>query len=300
MLTFFRSWRSRIAYLFETAAADAGTAGAAGAAAATGGGDGKTAATGDGGSGSTASTGTNTAAGKTEPAFTYKEDRSRWVPGHRIVEETTARTAAERKAAEAIARADAAEKRVRALAGVDPNAASEAEAEKVKSNFFALFPQFAKLTPEVLDKVLAAVERGDSADAAIRHTWDRLAQTTLRNLENRFLEVIGADKLNDRQRAKLHGSWGAMMKADPENFRLRYEAEDPQLIEDFIKEFTEDFVDPVRRLHAAGVVPRPPVPRGGPGHQVTTVPPKINYLNPEEVENYAVARMKEAGYLTER
>lgn len=164
-----------------------------------------------------------------------------------------------------------------------------------------MFPQYAKLTPEMIDRIASMAERGDDMIAATTHHWDAHAQRTLRNLETSFLEVIGADKLTDHQREKLHSGFMATSRRDPENFRRRYEAEDPTLIAEFIKEWTDDFVEPVRRMSASGVVQsRRPIPRGGPTVPIGSAPPQIDYKDPQAVEDEAVRRLKEAGHLTQR
>lgn len=235
------------------------------------------------------------------PAGTPQDDRHNWIPPHRLVEETRRRQAIEATAEASRRENESLNQRLRVALGMQTATPGEAEAEAVRQSFFAMFPQYAKLTPEMIDRMVGLAEQGENMAAATTHHWDAHAQRTLRNLETNFLDVLGTDQLTENQRQNLHASFMAMSRRDPEGFRRRYEAEDPALITEFIKEWTDAFVEPVRRLSASGLVQqRRPIPRGGPSAPVSTAPPVIDYSNPQAVEDEAVRRLKEVGLLTQR
>lgn len=229
-----------------------------------------------------------------DPAGPRQEDRSRWIPPHRLVEETRKREGIETQLAEA-------RRQVAALTGAATPTPEAAEAERVKDAFFQMFPQYRKLTPEAIDRLLALEGTSGELSEASKHHWGSLANRTLRSVETSFLDVLGADKLTPRQSENVRAAFGAFATRKGAEFGPRYEAEDAALIEEFIKEYSEDMFEPVRRQATSGVVAaRRPVPRGGPSAPLTTAPPVIDFKDPVAVENEAVRRMKEAGKLQDR
>lgn len=236
------------------------------------------------------SSGTPPPAGGTPPPtpssqFTYPEDRSRWVDPdkHRKAEQAVNRTASEL----AKAKADLVERdrRIAALAGVTPTSPEDAEAQRVAEAFYAL-PQFSHLkgiTPELLGQMKALIADGASIVQARDHVYNQQADRFLGSLDVAFAETIGLDKLTPGQQRKLHAAFGAFMpdaRTDPDAygaFQKRYDSGDETLIEEFLKEYTDDMLEPARRQAAVPLAVRPRVPRGGPGAPVVTAKPKPDY-----------------------
>jgi hypothetical protein len=208
--------------------------------------------------------------------FSYPEDRSTWVKPdvHKNAERLVNRTAAELTRL----KADLAERdrRIAALAGVTPPSAEEAEAAKVAEAFYSL-PQFAHLkhiTPEFLQKVGQLVEQGATLTEARDHIYNQQADRFLSSLEVAFADEIGAQSLTPGQSRKLRAAFGASMpdaKEDPDGFakfRKRYDSGDPSLIDEFVKEYVTDMLEPARRQATVPIALRRPVPRGGPSAPV--------------------------------
>lgn len=272
--------------------AGAGSSGSGGQASQTG----QPGSTGSGGSG--AATGTPGAGGQQQQPrqFSYTEDRGRWIPPHRLVEETKKRETLELQFAEA-------NKRIQALAGVTPVDPNTAEAEKIREAFFALpgMAHFRQLTPESVKQLLGLAQSGQVLTETARNHWDRHATATYKKLDDAVAEHLGIDALSERQAARINTAFIAMLRSDEAKYRQRYEDGDETLITEFVKEFVDDFFEPVRRSATAGAIPKPPrVPRGGSSAPVTQGAPQIDYNDSVAVENEAVRRLKEAGHLRER
>jgi len=236
------------------------------------------------------------------PAGTNVDNRGSNVPAYRLVEETRERQRIQKQLDEANTSLDQERRRVRALSGVDPADPAAAEAQKVVAAFFNLpgVEHLAKLTPDTVEKIAKMIERGEGLEEAANYQWNQLALQTLNSVDAAAMEHYGATELTARQQEKLHAAFWQFAKRDPETFRQRYENRDPKLIDEFMAEYVEDVVAPIRRL-ATTAVPRPrPVPRGGPSVPVVQAPPKIDFTDPQAVEDEAVRRMKDAGYLRER
>ena len=181
------------------------------------------------------------------------------------------------------------------------------EKEKIAEAFYAL-PQFAHLrglTPDTMQRLMALAERGEDYEAATKHQWDGLARRTLRTVVDKVQDVLGLDTVDADLAEEIEDSFKRTARRDPEAFRTRYEAEDPTLVDEFVKRYTEKFIDPIRRSATASLT-RPAqarVPRGGPSQPVTVQKPKRDYSKlshadaAQAAEDDAVAYLKEHGML---
>lgn len=246
-------------------------------------------------SSSPASAGTPPPAPTTQ--FTYGEDRSRWVPPDvfKKAESLTNRTAAEL----AKLRADLTERdrRIAVLAGVTPPSPEEAEAEKVAAAFYSL-PQFAHLrgvTPELLQRLTALAQQGETFTEARDSVWNGQADKFLRTMEQAFADEIGAQTLTPGQSRKLRAAFGAWIpdqRTDPDGhaaFDKRYNAGDENLIAEFLKEFVADLLEPARRQATIPFAQRRAVPRGGPSAPVVSQKqkPDLTKMTAQEMLDYA-------------
>lgn len=231
--------------------------------------------------------GTPPPAGGTPPAsqFTYAEDRSAWVPPdkYKKAEQLTNRTAGElEKLRNDLKERD---KRIAALAGITTPTAEQTEAEQVAAAFYSL-PQFAHLkgiTPELLERVTRLADQSETLTEARDHVYNQQADRFLASLDTKFADEIGAQSLTEGQSKKLRAAFGASMpdaKADPEAFaafKKRYDSGDESLIDDFVKEFASDLLEPARRQATIPIAQRRPVPRGGPSAAVVQNKQKPDY-----------------------
>lgn len=251
--------------------------------------------------------------GEGEKTYSFKEDRSDWVPRHRLNETSGKLTEAEKRAIKAEADLEQERKRTRALAGVETPSEEEAEAEKIKGVLYKMFPQLETLeglTKEQLQEVLDAAR---SAKTASRSTWERHATTMLNDLDSEASEILGVDKLSDSQQTRLRRAYRdeavlAMQDrkaayergerntldtiASDNDFVARHERGDKALIKEFVKAFLDDFYEPARRSVTAAQVRRQtrPVPRGERTRQsLTQGPPQIDYNNDDAFKKALIA-----------
>jgi len=229
---------------------------------------------------------TGTAAPAEPKSWTFPEDRTHWVNPETFKksEALINRTATELERARAMI-ADQ-QRRIAALAGVAPQNPDDVEAQKIADAFFAI-PQFAHLryiTPEFLQSVGALLQDGSSIAAARDHVWNSHTDRFLDDLDAAFASEIGVDKLSVGQQRKLRAAFGALIPDEQTNpeahavFAKRYEANDRALIEEFVKEYVSDMLEPARRQATIPTFRRP-VPRSGPAAPVVTQKAKPDYSN---------------------
>ena len=209
-----------------------------------------------------------------EKTFSFKEDRSDWIPRTRLNEQTTKFTAAEQRAIAAEAALAKEQGRVRALSGLETPSAEEADATAIREALYKAVPGIKlleTLTQEQLEDVLEAAQ---GAKATTQASWERHATTMLGGLEEEATAIMGVDKLTPTQSKRLQSAYReeafAALQArraggDPSNdFIARHERGDKTLLKEFAKAYLDDFYVPAKRQVTSGVVQRNsrPVPRG--------------------------------------
>lgn len=178
-----------------------------------------------------------------------------WVPSYRLRE---AREAAQRQAQTEYASKEAAirqeadryRQQVLALTGVTPPPNPEVDA--VKQQFYTLFPRLKQLE-EAGDELLAIRERAGDLEAQNQHYWSSYAQSTMDKVYAKTADALGVP-LNEDAKRQLHSSFVGFVQSSPE-LNARYSS-DPTIVEDFVKAFTSNFIDPVRRGASAAVTGR--------------------------------------------
>ena len=236
--------------------------------------------------------------------YSYKEDRSAWVPPHRIKEQTDKARAAE-------ARYEEAQRRVAALSGVQtPNPQDEKVAQS-REALMTLFPQlrkFENLTDEQLDRVLQTPEYVERANANDVQNWTRHGRQQLGVLHNDIATAIGAETLTDDQKADVGESFKSWFKAtvgkeleatggEQSKTLQRYEDGDQTLINEFSKRYIANWITPARRQVTAQQTARvnQRVPNSGGRAQVTGVKKPETFKSLDERMDYAAELYKERG-----
>lgn len=200
--------------------------------------------------------GTGTAGASATPAsgadtgkrqYTYEEDRSNWVPPHRIREAST-------KAQRLEAELGLTKRQLAALTGVQPPAPPEdPEVQQVREQFKRLYPGLAKLADlpgDKLDRLMKLVEMDPKElSAPTEHYWTVMGHRTLNELFAEGAKVIGGELAPGAKRT-LKAAFGAWLEED-ENLQLRYAQQDPGLIADFFKDMQQGLFDPFRRKSTA-------------------------------------------------
>lgn len=189
------------------------------------------------------------------PVSATTDDRSNWVPPHRLRE---TREAALREAQSQFATREAEIRReaeqyksqLHALVGVQPP--QNPEVQTVKSQFANLFPGLAKME-ERSAQLEQLLERSGDLQSQNDHYWQSYGRSTMDRLFSKASESLGAP-LTDEGKRQLHASFTGYVQSSPELIE-RY-SNDPTLVEDFWKAFTSSFIDPARRAATATVVGR--------------------------------------------
>lgn len=183
------------------------------------------------------------------------EDRSQWVPPHRLRE---TREAALRQAnteygqreAALRAEADRYRQQVMALTGATPPPNPEIQA--VRDQFGGLYPGLSKLESKA-DVLEQLIERASDLEAQTQHYWQQHGQRTLDRLFDHAEKSMGNTLTNDAKR-QLYTSFVGYVQSSPETTN-RY-SNDPTIVDDFWRDFTSSFIDPVRRNASATVQSR--------------------------------------------
>lgn len=221
-----------------------------------------------------------------------------WVPGHRLVQETTTRTQLQKDL-------DLANQRLRLAMGLDPANQENQENAGVKKAFLDLWGGPRGLIKELFGVDLdpaalaRALQNGSAAGDVVEQHWNNHRTAVLADVTAGVIEALNVEKLSPRQAARVEAAFQAYVRegvaADNAEFTRRYEARDPELVSAFVKEFTEDFVEPVRRTSSQQFTP-PRVPRPGGSRQVVTKPVENNAKSVEEAEDVGVKYMRERGH----
>lgn len=186
------------------------------------------------------------------------------------------------------------QKRVRALAGVDPVNPEEAEAAEIRARFAKLYPDLAGLTKEDIEAIRDLRSQSGELQAAVQNHWDRHVQVVFGQLEDFVSEAIGAD-LTDRQRRTLRTAYANQAQSDPE-FAAAYEQGDVSHLEQFAKDFVEDWFKPAqRKVTAAALGQTRRVPNGRDRSVLQQPDKKIDVSDPKAVEDVLVAGFKARG-----
>lgn len=189
---------------------------------------------------------------------------------------------------------EAEKRRVMALAGVNPQTAEETELEEVRAKLVKIFPVLGKLTDKQVDNLLQLGERAGGIEEATQHHWQNHGRQMLSQVQDAVAEAVGSD-LTERQVKALNRAYVAEAESNPE-FLARHEAGDKTLIEEFAKQWIEDWFEPARRRVVTDeVTRRRPVPRGGDRTVQTTPAKKIDFKDEKAVSDAMVESFKSHG-----
>lgn len=254
-------------------------------------------------------------AGAGEKTFSFKEDRSDWIPRNRLNEVSGKFTEAEKRALKAEADLESERKRTRALAGLEPEDPKAKDTEEIKAALLGMFPGLSaiqNLTPDQLQEVMEAAQ---TARNSSQSSWARHAATMLNDLESDVAQQIGAvdGKLTPTQKRNLQRSYreeaqqsvierqAAMKRGEREtletlpsdnDFLARHEAGDKTLLKEFAKAFLGDWFEPARRSVTAQQARRSmrPVPRGERSRQIPAAgAPKVDLNNKDDFKKALLA-----------
>ena len=241
--------------------------------------------------------------------FEYPEDRSQWVPRH-VIEER-ARKAAEKASKETEARfqaeLEARDKRIRALAGVDPQDPKAEEDARVRAELERMYPWMKGMSQERLEKLEALLANAEGLERTQMSVHERHAESMVVQVENEVEEAIGKE-LTPKQRRTLRREYADAAEEcqwarqnDPahdasNDFLTRHDRGDKALAKEVAEGFMKDWIEPVRRKVANDAVnQRRPMPSGRRGQPMVTQPVKVDLTKPGAFEEAMAAARREEG-----
>lgn len=179
---------------------------------------------------------------ETRPAYQYAEDRSRWIPPHRMEEMSQRQRQTEERLRNY-------EQRVRVLMGVaeppDPRQAELASAMK------QMFPGLAPLIddPQLAQRVMQNLQQGGETAQFQASHWNRHAREMVTDATEQYAKAAGVnvDKLPPTIQAHMARQLQSYIAADQSGERrAAYEHRDPKFLSEFIADLTGVFVAPLR------------------------------------------------------
>ena len=181
-----------------------------------------------------------------------------YVPSYRLRE---TREAAVREAqnqwaqreADYQARLQQIQSQLHAVVGVTPQNKNP-EVDAIRQQFGQLYPGLTKME-ERAQQIMEMMERSNDIEAQNQHYWETYGRQTMDKLFQHAQESLGSP-LTDEGKRQLHASFVGFVQSSPD-LQARY-ANDPTLVQDFWKQFTSSFIDPVRRTAQATVAGRAP------------------------------------------
>ncbi len=187
-------------------------------------------------------------------------------------------------------------KRVLALSGVEPQSKEEQDEALIRERLERLYPWLKDLTPEDIK----ALRESNTSMAEIRasqtDTWKAHGRKMLTAATAGVQKALGG-KLSDRQVARIESAYVEEAKNDPE-FLARHKAGDDTLVDEFVKGWLEDFVEPGRRsaLQTETQAQRRPRVPGGKDRSVVGANDKpIDVKDDKAVEDLLVSGFKARG-----
>ena len=211
-----------------------------------------------------------------------------------LQKERKARQALEAKGREWETTLEAERRRVRALAGVETLSPEDAEAQAIRERFAQIYPELAGLTAEDITALRELRTSKQDIDTAVRNHWDRHVASVTSQLEDLVADAIGVD-LTDRQKRNLLAAYAHQVQNDPE-FAEAYERGDKAHLEQFVKDFVDDWFKPAQRRVTANELDRQRRVPSGRDRSVAQQPEKkIDVTNNDAVNDLLVEGFKSRG-----
>lgn len=171
-----------------------------------------------------------------------------------VQKERAARKKLETQVTELVAKLDGESKRVRALAGVETPSEDEAEAEEIRQRLLQVMPGLGKiLDPKAMERLEKLLGMSDALERTTQHYWGRHGLNSLQSIEKKIGETFG--ELSDRQVKTIRAAYVTEAETNPE-FARRHEEDPEALIEEFAKQWTEDWFESSKRRVTADEVER--------------------------------------------
>lgn len=181
-------------------------------------------------------------------------------------------------------------KRVLALSGIEPKSKEEEDEALIRERLERLYPWLKDMTPEDIKAIRESRGQMDEIRNASVNTWKAHANKMLGAVTSGVQKALGG-KLSERQKNRIEFAYAEEARGNPE-FLARHEAGDQTLIEEFVKGWLDDFVEPGRRSALAQETQtnrRPRVPGGKDRSIVGANEKPIDVKDDKAVEDMLVA-----------
>lgn len=191
------------------------------------------------------------------PAIGAPEVEPSWLRGR--LQET--RAAAIRQANEQFAQREAQiraetehyRQQLHALVGATPQNQNP-EVDAIRKQFSQIYPGLSKME-ERAAQLEQLLERSGDLESQTEHYWQSYGRQTVDRLFQKAGEAIGSP-LSDEGKRFLHSSFVGYVTSSPE-LSERYSS-DPTIVDDFLRIFSSNVIDPSRRQASATVAGRAP------------------------------------------
>jgi hypothetical protein len=194
------------------------------------------------------------------------------VPYSRFHEVVSDRQTLNEKVRDLTAQLEERQRRIQALAGVEPSATADPQLAAIDETLRKMYPWLSKAEALAAkgDLILKLLDRAPSLEANANFQYDTLAARTLDTVYSKVGSAYGGT-LNDKQKGIVFAAFTSFLDADISR-QVRYTRADPSVVEDFWSYFSTELLDPVRRNAAVTTTERgrriATLPQGG-----TTGPP---------------------------
>lgn len=201
-----------------------------------------------------------------------------------LQKERKARQEFERNFAATQAQLEQERKRVLALTGVTPQSDEDLNKQEIRNRLKQVvdrefLAEMLGISPEDLDSIKNLKEQAASFEETQKALWDRHAREMVKDLGTHVLEAMGGEKLTDRQQRSLLSAFAYAVDSDP-NILQRFHNGDKGVIEEFAKEWIEDWFEPARRKITQQEANRFRRVPSGQGRKVATT--KIKDIDPTD------------------
>lgn len=188
-------------------------------------------------------------------------------------------------------------KRVRALSGLENPSPEEETDAAVRARLEQMYPWLKDLTAEDIKAVRESRGHIEEIRNASTHSWKVHGQKMLTSVTAGVQKALGGGRLSERQIERVQRAYADEAGRNPA-FLERHEAGDATLIDEFVKGWMEDFVEPGRRSalsQETQTLRRPRVPGGKDRSVVGNNDKPIDVKDPKAVEDFLVDSFKKRG-----
>lgn len=163
-----------------------------------------------------------------------------------LKKEREARQKWERDHGTAAAELERERKRVRALSGLDNPSPEEADEAAIRQRLETMYPWLKDLTSEDIKAIKESSGNVKALQDASVHQWKAHATKMLGSVTSGVQKALGGGKLSDRQVTRIQTAYAEEVRSNADSL-ARHEAGDQTFVDEFIKGWLDDFVEPGRR-----------------------------------------------------